>query len=76
MDPFWTPVGPRGSLLGYPEGQRVAYAAFEATVRSRATAGPQGSLFGYPEGQRVAYAAFEAPAGGQRNGVTPGRLGG
>ncbi len=60
MDPFWTPVGPRGSLLGYPEGQRVAYAAFEATVRSRATAGPQGSLFGYPEGQRVAYAAFEA----------------
>ena len=53
-------AGPRCSLFGYPEGQRVAYAAFEAAVRSRATAGPQGSLFAYPEGQRVAYAAFEA----------------
>jgi len=61
LDPFWTPAGPQGSLFGYPEGQRVAYAAFEAAVRSRATAGPQGSLFGYPEGQLVVYAAFEAP---------------
>ena len=25
-------AGPQGSLFGYPEGQRVAYAAFEAAV--------------------------------------------
>ena len=54
---------PQGSQFGYPEGQRVAYAACEAPVGSRPAAAPQGSLICYPEGQRVAYAACEAPVG-------------
>ncbi len=42
---------PWSIIFGYPEGQYVVYAAFEAPVGSRAAAGPQGSLFDYPEGQ-------------------------
>jgi len=82
-------AGPQGSLFGYPEGQLVANAAFEAPIETSphkkyivlglnwhewAAAGPQGSLFGYPEGQYVVYAAFEAPVGSRAAAGPQGSL--